>query len=135
MDPGVGVGRAANPALHRFVIREGVAIGAEQRPARGAFQFPFVGTGPALPEIATAVVDVEAADHAVAVEGDVIAEARRKLGIGLHPEERAVQFPGNCALVREIYNVRFDARGRVEVRESGCLGKMSHDTSRRRRSL
>jgi hypothetical protein len=76
-----------------------------------------------LTEVAAAVVDVEAADHAIAVEGDVVAEARRKLWIGLHPEERAVELAGNCALVREIYNVRFDARGCVEARESGRLGK------------
>src|SRR5256885_15270713 len=91
---------------HRFVIREGVAIGAEQRTARGALQLPFVRPGTALPEVATAVVDMEAADHVIAVEGNVVAQARRKMGIGLHTAERADHFPGNCTLVRVLYNDR-----------------------------
>src|SRR5256886_17614808 len=94
------------------------SVCAEQRPARRPFQLPLVGTGPALPEIALAVVEVEAADHAVAVEGDVIAQPRRELWVGLHPEESAVQLTGNRALVSQIHDVRLHTRGRVEARKA-----------------
>jgi len=80
-------------------------------------------------------VDVEAADHAIAIKGDIIVEPRRELWVGLHAEERAVELAGNCALVSQIYNVSFDARGRVEACETRRPGKMGHGTSPQRRSL
>jgi len=55
---------------------------AEQPPARGTLELPFVRTRPALAKIAAAVMDVEGADHAIAIEGDIIAEARRRLLVG-----------------------------------------------------
>src|SRR4029077_2814965 len=126
IDPGVGVGGTADPALDRFVIREGVAVSAEQRPAGGAFQLPLVGPGPALAKVALPVVEVEAGDHAVAVEGDIVAQSRRELRVRLYPEKRAIQLPGNCAFVRQIYNVGLDARGRVEAGKTGRPGKVGH---------
>src|SRR2546430_16558860 len=94
------------------------SVCAEQRPARRPFQLPLVGTGPALPEIALAVVEVEAADHAVAVEGDVIAQPRRELWVGPHPEESAVQPTGNRAPLTPMHDVKPQTRARAEAREA-----------------
>jgi hypothetical protein len=73
-----------------LVIGQRVAIGAEQRLSGLVLQLPLVGLRPALAEIALAVVDVEPGDHAVAVEGDVVAQPRRKLRVGLDAVESAV---------------------------------------------
>src|SRR4029077_14020201 len=70
MNPGVGVGRAADPAPDGLLIGERVTVGAAQRPGRILLQSPLVGTRPTLPQVALSVMDVEARYHAVAVEGD-----------------------------------------------------------------
>src|SRR5580658_7882902 len=129
MNPSVGVGRAANLALDQFIVRERIAVRAEQSLAGGIFELPFVGSRPALLEIAPTVVDMEARDHAIAIERDVVAQAGWKLRIRLHAVESAVQFPRNGSLVDKTYNVRFDAGRGVEAREAGRIGEMSHDAS------
>ncbi|HXC22813.1 MAG TPA: hypothetical protein VNV13_15115 [Steroidobacteraceae bacterium] len=99
VNPGIGVGGAADPALDRFVIGQGIAISPEQSLARRLFELPLVGLGPALPKVALAAVNMESRDHPVAIERNVIAEARRELRIGLNTKKRAVKFRRNCALV------------------------------------
>ena len=80
--------------LTRPIVGERVAVGAEQaRPRPRAPAFHLSVLRPALPEVALAVVEVEAGDHPVAVEGDVIAQQRRELRVGLHAVERAVELP------------------------------------------
>src|SRR5690606_10528964 len=84
---------------------------------------------PALAEIALAIVEMEAGDHPVAVEGNVIAEARRELRIRLHAIERAVQFAGNRAFVLQVGDVRLDPARSVEAGERGGLWEMGHRSS------
>jgi hypothetical protein len=92
----------------------------------GNFGLPLVRLGPALLEIALAIVKVEAGDHAIAVEGNIIAQHRRKLRIGLHAEERAVQLGRNRALVLQVGNIGLHAAGGVETGETGGIGELRH---------
>ena len=126
VQPGVGVGGAAVFALHAFIVGQRIAIGAEQGLACLVFQLPLVGLRPALAEIALTVVKVKAGDHSVAVEGDVVSQARRKLGIGLHAKEGAIQFWRNLAFVLQVGDIRLDPAGLVETGVIRCVGKLRH---------
>src|SRR5690606_9457122 len=103
-----------------------VAIVAEQRLARLVLQLPLVGPRPALAEIALTVVEMEAADHAVAVEGDVVTMPGRELRIGLDAVERAIELGGNRADMLQVADVGFDPARRVEAGEAGGIGKLGH---------
>jgi hypothetical protein len=69
---------------------------------------------------------MEARDHAVAVECDVVAQARRELRVGLDSVKRAIQLGRNCALVHQIYNVGFNPRRRVETGEAWRVREVGH---------
>jgi hypothetical protein len=71
-------------------------------------------------------MEVEAGDHPVAVERDVVAEPRRELRVGLHAEERTVELARDFAGVLEVGDVRLDPARRVEAGEAGGVGKMGH---------
>ncbi len=129
VDEGVGVGGAAIFASHRRVIRQRVAVGPEQRLARLILQLPLVGLGPALAEIALAVMKVEAGNHPVAIEADVIGEPRRELRIGLDAEEGTVQFGRNSSLMDQIGNIGLNPAGRVKAGEAHRIGKIGHAES------
>src|SRR5690606_15354526 len=120
-----------DPALDRLVVGQRVAVGAEQRLAGLVLELPLLGLCPALAEIALAVVEVEAADHPVAVEGDVVTEARRELRIGLDAVERAVELGRNRAGVLQIGDVRLDPARGVEAGEARGVGEMRHRGSSR----
>ena len=126
MNPGIRIGSPADFALDRLIVRERIAVCAEQRLARGPLELPFIGLCPALPEIALAVVEMEPRDHAVAIEGDIVAQARRILRVGLYAVKCPVQFPWDGAPVSQTMNVGFDARRSVETREARRLGIFSH---------
>ena len=81
-------------------------------------ELPLVGARPALPEIALTLMEVEARDHPVAVEGDVITEPRGKLRIWLHAIERAVELRGDRTFVHQVKNVGLDAGRGVEAGET-----------------
>lgn len=69
----------------------------------------FVGPGATLLEVDTAVAKSEQANHAVAVEPDVIAQQWGKLRIGGDPVERAVYVARHFTLEFEIADIRFQA--------------------------
>jgi DNA-binding MarR family transcriptional regulator len=69
---------------------------------------------------------MEACDHAVAVERDVIAQSRRELRVGLDAIERAVEPRRNRALVRQIDDVGFDPRWRIETGEARRVREVGH---------
>lgn len=58
-----------------------------------------------------------AAGYALALVAltDAMSLMDRNIRIGLDAEECAVEFGRNCALVRQIYNIGFDPRGRIET--------------------
>ena len=101
-------------------------FGGTQRLARLVLQLPLVGFRPALPEIALAVVEVEAGDHPVAVEGDIIAKPRGELRIGLDAVEGPVEFARDFASVDKIGNIRLNPRRRVETGKTGGIREMGH---------
>ena len=68
--------------------------------------------------------EVEPGDHAVAVERDVVAQARRKLRIGLHAVEGAVDIGGDVAVDHaQVAHVGLDPRRREISTEVARLGK------------
>lgn len=69
---------------------------------------------------------METADHAVAVEGNIVAQARRELRIGLDAVERFVEFAGDFTFMRQIGDVGLDPTRRVETGESRGLRKGRH---------
>ena len=102
------------------------SIALQPNEALRALDWSAFGLGPALAEIALAIMEMKPGDHPVAVEGDVIAQPRGELRIGLNPVESPVQFGGNGPGVGEIGNIRLDSRWRVEAGKAGGIRKMGH---------
>src|SRR5690606_23738177 len=65
-----------------------------------------------------AVLEVEAADHAVVVEGNVVLEHRRVRVVGHGAEERAVDLGRDLALDRQV------AGGKLQPARGVAAGKM-----------
>ena len=105
----IGVGGAADLALHGLLVSQRIAVGTKQRTARRALQLPLVGLYVTLLEIDGAAAKAEQADHAVAIEELVVLEQRRKLRIRMDAVERAVQLTGHFALDLQVQDVAFKA--------------------------
>ncbi len=127
IEVGVGVGRAAIAPLHGRIVLERVAIGAEQGVAGVAFQLPLVGAAPALLEVHPAVLEAELADHAVAVEGDVVAQQRRELRVRLDAEEGAVDIGRHLAVDVQVVHIALDADRLEGAGEAGGVWELGHE--------
>ncbi|MEO7656749.1 MAG: hypothetical protein ABIS25_05365 [Sphingomicrobium sp.] len=69
-----------------------------------------------------------ARNHAVAVEGNGVAQARRELGIRIHPVKCTVESGVDDALVRQVRDIGFDSQQRIEGCESGAIRKNEPST-------
>lgn len=116
MEDDVGVRRPAAGAGHGVVVGVGVAVGAEQRAAGGAFQLQLLGLHVAAAVVDVAVGEGEHAQHAVAVEGDVVAGAVGKGGVGSDLVVPAAQVAGDLPVGLDLEQVGLDARGGLPAR-------------------
>ncbi len=111
----VGVGRAAVAAPDAGIISEGVPVGAEQGLAGGALELEFLGAHIAAAKVDVAVLEPEQADHAVAVDDDVLSEARWKLGFRRYAVEGSLQMRGDLTFHFELEYVCFDPAWAIET--------------------
>ena len=124
-----GVGDRAVHVLHFGQVGEAVAVFAEQRVARLA-----LGLEARRPHIADVVVDgaavdVEAADHAVARQGDVVRVARGVGRIGHGAEEGALDLGRDLPFDLQVAGRPFDADGTIETVELDGIRISSHGVS------
>ena len=122
----IGVGRAADLALHSLVIGQRIAVGTEQRAARCALQLPLVGLHVTLLEIDGAAAKAEQADHAIAIEELVVLELGRELRIRMNTVERAIELAGHFALDLQVQDVAFKAQGAKRATEATLGWEMGH---------
>ena len=126
MDYNVGIGGTADAALHGLIVRQRVAVGAEQGLAGLPLNLPFVRPGITLLEIHLAVPEMEQGDHAVAVKELVVLKHGRQLGIGVHAVEGAVKLFGDLALDFQIKDIAFQAQGTQIAGKTGGIRVVCH---------
>jgi hypothetical protein len=126
VDHDIGVGGGTDLPFDRFVVGQRVAIGAEQGVAGFSLQFELIGVGEALFEVHLAIVKVEQADHAVAVEELVVGEFGGELVVGMHAVKGAVHGGGDLALDLHVQNVAFHADGAQNAGKAAGVGEMGH---------
>jgi hypothetical protein len=119
----VGVGSATAAAPDAGVIRERVAVGAEQGSPGRALELKFLGPHITAAKIDVAVLESEHADHAVAVDHDVLSEAGWKLWFRRDAVEGALQMRRDLTCHFELEYVRFDPARAVEAAVNGKIGK------------
>jgi hypothetical protein len=100
-----GVGGAVVPAGHGGVVGKGVAVGAEQGPARRPLERQLLGAHVARLQVGMAVLEAHHVHHAVAVEEDVGAQQRRVLRVGAVAHVGAVQAGGDLAFHLQVIDI------------------------------
>src|SRR6185312_8293226 len=113
----VGVCGTPDSSAHRWMIRQGIAVCAEERLSRRVRQVELFRVHPALAEVDTAAPKLEPRRHAVPIEPDVILQYRRKPRIRRYAKKHAVQFGRQHAFDLQILDVRFHARWREQSLE------------------
>ena len=126
MEHHVGVGGAAAVALHRRLVRVGVAVGAVQRLAGGALELELLGAHVAVLEVHPAPVEAELRHRAIAVEVDVVAELRRVLRIRRGAVEDAVHVGRHRAVDLQVVDVELEAARRGVAGVGRIVGKPLH---------
>ena len=121
-----GVGDGAVDAGDAGVVGERIAVTAEQRAAGLLLGQVALGLDVLDVVVDSAVLDVEARDHAVGVERDVVLEHRRVGVVGYRAEERAVDLGGYLAFDREVADRDLGAPGQVAADEVDGLRKGGH---------
>ena len=121
-----GVGDGAVDAGDRGIVGERVAVAAEQRAAGLLLGEVALGLDVPDVEIDRAALEVEARDHPVGVERDVVVEHRRVRVVGHRAEERAVDLGRDLAFDREVAHRDFGAAREVAADEMDGLWKGVH---------
>jgi len=121
--------------MHRRIVGQGIAVHAEQRATRLPLEHELLGPRPALPERDGAVAEPEHADHAIAVEPDIVPGQRRKLRVRRDAIEGAVQLGRHRALDDlQSRDIGLDAGRREEAAEIRCPGEVHGDHSTLKRA-
>ena len=123
VDQHTGVGEIAIHAGDGRIIGPLVAIPTKQCTARGTLRLETVGLYIARLQLHAPVPEAEHGHHAIPIEGHVLGEQRRKLVIGRHPIERAIDFARNLTVDLEVLQIDFGPTRRIHAGKHRNVGK------------